>query len=192
VGILQVGAEEKEVTKLTAVTYCQEIVNHPGLIQCDGDSEKLDELVDMLSSGDLEGEKVIVYTRFARMVTIGMKALEDVKIKCVRVTGAESEDERAAAQRAFQDPNSDVKVIWITSAGNDAINLQAAKALVFYDTPFSAGDFLQTLGLEAVLGKRIKGEGEGEDDGDTVIRADREIDDLFEALRKDAQGMIRG
>jgi superfamily II DNA or RNA helicase len=226
-GILQVGAEEKEVTKLTAVTYCQEIVNHPGLIQCDGDSEKLDELVDMLSSGDLEGEKVIVYTRFARMVTIGMKALEDVKIKCVRVTGAESEDERAAAQRAFQDPNSDVKVIWITSAGNDAINLQAAKALVFYDTPFSAGDFLQTLGrmirigsihtrvtaihlvadntvdervmtimekkmglLEAVLGKRIKGE--GEDDGDTVIRADREIDDLFEALRKDAQGMIRG
>lgn len=226
-GILQVGAEEKEVTKLTAVTYCQEIVNHPGLIQCDGDSEKLDELVDMLGSGDLEGEKVIVYTRFARMVTIGMKALEDVKIKCVRVTGAESEDERAAAQRAFQDPNSDVKVIWITSAGNDAINLQAAKALVFYDTPFSAGDFLQTLGrmirigsihtrvtaihlvadntvdervmaimekkmslLEAVLGKRIKGE--GEDEGDTVIRADREIDDLFEALRKDAQGMIRG
>jgi SNF2 family DNA or RNA helicase len=106
-GILQVGTEEKEVTKLTAVTYCQEIVNHPGLIQCDGDSEKLDELVDMLSSGDLEGEKVIVYTRFARMVTIGIKALEDVKIKCVRVTGAESEDERAAAQRAFQDPNSD-------------------------------------------------------------------------------------
>lgn len=225
-GILQVGGEEKEVTKLTAVTYCQEIVNHPGLIQCDGDSEKLDALVDMVTEGDLEGEKVIVFTRFERMVTIGVKALEAAGVKCVRVTGRETEDQRADAQRSFQDPNSDVKVIWITTAGNDAINLQAAKALVFYDTPFSAGDFLQTLGrmirigsvhdrvlavhlvaedtvdervmtvmekkmglVEAVLGKRIKGD---DGDGDDVIKADREIDDLFEALRKDAQGLIRG
>lgn len=226
-GLLRVGEEEKEVTKLTAVTYCQEIVNHPALIQCDGDSEKLDALVEMVTDGDLDGEKVIVFTRFERMVTIGVKALEAAGVRCVRVTGAETEDQRADAQRAFQDPNSDVKVIWITTAGNDAINLQAAKALVFYDTPFSAGDFLQTLGrmirigsihdrvlavhlvaentvdervmtvmekkmglVEAVLGKRIKGDG---DDGvDEVIRADREIDDLFEALRRDAQGLVRG
>lgn len=227
-GLLQVGEEEKEVTKLTAVTYCQEIVNHPELIQCEGDSEKLDALVEMLTDGDLEGEKVIVFTRFERMVTIGVRALEAAKVKCVRVTGAETEDERAAAQRAFQDPNSDAKVIWITTAGNDAINLQTARALVFYDTPFSAGDFLQTLGrmirigsahdrvlavhlvaektvdervmtimekkmtlLEAVLGKRIKGDDDA-DEGDTVIRADREIDDLFDALRQDALGLIRG
>lgn len=224
-GILQVGAEEKEVTKLTAVTYCQEIVNHPALIQCEGESEKLDALVDLVTEGDLDGEKVIVFTRFERMVTLGIKALEAAKVKCVRVTGAETEDQRAESQRLFQDPNSDVKVIWITTAGNDAINLQAAKALVFYDTPFSAGDFLQTLGrmirigsvhdrvlavhlvaedtvdervmtimekkmglLEAVLGKRIKGEGDGADD---VIKAERDIDDLFEALRKDARGLIR-
>jgi len=226
-GLLQVGAEEKEVTKLTAVTYCQEIVNHPALIQCDGDSEKLDTLVEMVTEGDLDGEKVIVFTRFERMVTLGIKALEAAGVKCVRVTGAETEDQRADAQRAFQDTNSDVKVIWITTAGNDAINLQAAKALVFYDTPFSAGDFLQTLGrmirigsvhdrvlavhlvaentvdervmavmekkmglVEAVLGKRIKGD--DDDGGDEVIKADREIDDLFEALRRDAQGLIRG
>ncbi len=231
-GLLVVGTEEKEVTKLTAVTYCQEIVNHPALIQCDGDSEKLDALVEMVSEGDLEGEKVIVFTRFARMVTIGVKALEAAGVKCVRVTGAESEDERAAAQKAFQDPASDTKVIWITTAGNDAINLQAAKALVFYDTPFSAGDFLQTLGrmirigsqhdrvlaihlvtentidervmtvmekkmglVEAVLGKRIKGEDETDADADAehgVIKAEKDLDSLFDALRKDAQGLIRG
>jgi hypothetical protein len=44
--------------------------------------------------------------------------------------------------------------------------------------------------VEAVLGKRIKGD--GDDGGDEVIRADREIDDLFEALRRDAQGLVRG
>lgn len=223
-GLLEVGGEEKEVTKLTAVTYCQEIVNHPGLIQCDGDSEKLDTLVDMVTEGDLDGEKVIVYTRFERMVTLGIAALEKAGVKCVRVTGAETEDQRAEAQRKFQDPKSDTKVIWITAAGNDAINLQAAKALVFYDTPFSAGDYIQTLGrmirigsvhdrvmaihlvasstidervmaimdrkmglVEAVLGKRIKGEGD-----DDLIQSTNEIDAIFDALREDAKGLIRG
>jgi SNF2 family DNA or RNA helicase len=224
-GLLEVGGEEKEVTKLTAVTYCQEIVNHPELIQCDGDSEKLDELVEILSEGDLEKDKVIVFTRFEKMVTIGVKALEKKGIKCVRITGKEDEDERKAAQDVFQNPDSDVRVVWITTAGSDAINLQAAKAIVFYDTPFSAGDYLQTLGrmirigsihdrvfalhlvcedtidervmdimdkkmalLEAVLGKRIKGE---EDDEDDVIEAEKgNLDALFEALRNDARGIL--
>lgn len=223
-GLLEIDGEEKEVTKLTAVTYCQEIVNHPELIQCEGDSEKLDELVEMLTEGDLEGEKVIVFTRFEKMVGIGIKALEKAGIKCVRITGKEAkEDQRKAAQDAFQDVNSDVRVVWITTAGSDAINLQAAKAIVFYDTPFSAGDYLQALGrmirigsihdrvfaihlvcedtidervmdimdrkmalLEAVLGKRIK----GEDDGDELLEVEGEIDALFDALRDDARGLL--
>lgn len=153
-GILEVGTgEQKEVTKLTAVTYCQEIANHPGLIQCEGESEKLDELLDILTEGDLEGEKVIIYTRFEKMVTIGVAALEKVGIKCVRITGKESkEEQRKAAQDIFQDTKSDVRVVWITNAGSDAINLQAAKAIIFYDTPFSAGDFLQSLGRMIRIG----------------------------------------
>ena len=101
---------------------------------------------------------------------------------------------------------------------------------MFYDTPFSAGDFLQTLGrmirigsqhdrvlaihlvtentidervmtvmekkmglVEAVLGKRIKGEDETDTDADQgVIKAEKDLDSLFDALRKDAQGLIRG
>jgi len=151
-GILDVGGEEKEVTKLTAVTYCQEIVNHPELVKAEGNSEKLDELIDMLTEGDLDDGKVIVYTRFSKMVDIGMREMAKAKIPCVRITGAENEDERKASQDAFQDPKNPVRVIWITNAGNDAINLQAASALVFYDTPFSAGDFLQTLGRMIRIG----------------------------------------
>ena len=37
-------------------------------------------------------------------------------------------------------------------AGGDAINLQAAKAVVFYDTPWSAGDYLQILGRMIRIG----------------------------------------
>lgn len=151
-GLLDVGGEEKEVTKLTAVTYCQEIVNHPMLVQCEGGSEKLDELIDLLTEGDLEKDKVIVFTRFEKMVTIGVAALEKKGIKCVRITGKEDEDERKLSQDTFQNPDGDVRVVWITTAGSEAINLQAAKAIVFYDTPFSAGDYLQTLGRMIRIG----------------------------------------
>lgn len=225
-GLLQVGtaaasteSEEKEVTKLTAVTYCQQIVNHLSLINCDGDSPKLEALVDFVSDGDFEAEKLIIFTRFRKMVDLIMPALKKAGVEAVRITGAENEKERKASQDAFQDPNSKVRVVCITTAAAEAINLQAAKAIVFYDTPWSAGDYLQILGrmirigsthdrcyavhlvargtiddrinqvlskkmglVEAVLGKRIKGE-----NSEVDVDAMNDLSDLFSALVDDAR-----
>jgi SNF2 family DNA or RNA helicase len=146
------GPEEKEVTKLTAISYCQQIVNHPDLIQCAGSSDKLDALLEILTTGDLAGEKVIIFSRFKKMVNLLMPALRKAKLNPVRVTGDESGDQRQAAQDKFQDPDSDTRVICITMAGGDAINLQAAKAIVFYDTPWSAGDYIQIIGRMIRIG----------------------------------------
>jgi len=227
-GLLVVGSkqgktEEKEVTKLTAVTYCQQIVNHPDLIGVDGESEKLDALLDLVGpGGELEGEKVIVFTRFRKMVDILVPALKKLGIKSSRITGAEDEKGRKASQDAFQNAKSDTLVCCITTAAAEAINLQTAKALVFYDTPWSAGDYLQILGrmirigsthdrcyaihlvtektidervvkvlskkmglVEAVLGKRIKGEG----DAGVMVDAVNDLSDLFEGLLQDARGI---
>jgi intein/homing endonuclease len=157
-GLLVVGekqgqTEEKEVTKLTAVTYCQQIVNHPDLIGVEGDSEKLDALLDLVGAGgELEGEKVIVFTRFRKMVDILVPELKKIGIKASRITGAEDEKERKASQDAFQNSKSDTLVCCITTAAAEAINLQSAKALVFYDTPWSAGDYLQILGRMIRIG----------------------------------------
>lgn len=153
-GLLELGTgEEKEVTKLTAIIYCQEIANHPCLIECDGSSEKFDTLCDMLTDGgDLHGEKVIVYTRFRALVDECMPILEGKGVKCVRVTGSENEDQRKESQDTFQDLKSGTNVIWLTAAGGEAINLQAAKAIIFFDTPWSAGDYLQILGRMIRIG----------------------------------------
>ena len=212
--------EEKEVTKLTAIAYCQQIVNHPELIGAAGGSTKLDTLVDLVANGDLTGEKVIIFSRFRVMVDIIMRELEKAKIKAVRITGSENEDQRKVNQDLFQDPDSDTQCICITTAATEAVNLQTAKAIVFYDTPWSGGDYLQALGrmirlgsqhdsvyafhlvapdtiddrvqevlkrkmklIESIIGKRIKGE-----DDDTMVSANNDISDLFEALRADARG----
>ena len=55
-------------------------------------------------------------------------------------------------REAFQDYNNETRVIFITMAGGDAINLQSAKALVFYDSPWSAGDYLQIIGRMIRIG----------------------------------------
>lgn len=157
-GLLLVGektgqTEEKEVTKLTAVAYCQQIVNHPELIGVEGESEKLDALLDLVSDGgELDGEKVIVFSRFRKMVDLMVPALKKRGVRAVRITGAEGDMERKASQDAFQDPKSDAAVCCITTAAAEAINLQAAKALIFYDTPWSAGDYLQILGRMIRIG----------------------------------------
>jgi SNF2 family DNA or RNA helicase len=153
-GLLEIDTtgEEKETTKLTALIYCQQIVDHPGLIDCEGDSEKMERLFEMLTEGDLADDKIIVYTRFRKMVDRLQEEANKLKIKSVRITGSEDEAERKKAIKEFQDPNSDVKVCWITSAAAEGVNLQAAKAMVFYDSPWSAGDYIQLLGRMIRIG----------------------------------------
>lgn len=146
--------EEVETTKLTSLIYCQQIVDHPELVECEGDSDKMKELFDLLLEGDLADEKVIVFSRFRKMVDKLEKIAKKKKLKTVRVTGDEDEDERKEAMRTFQDPNSDVRVIWITEAAKEGINLQAAKALIFYDSPWSAGDYIQILGRMIRIGSQ--------------------------------------
>lgn len=225
-GLLEVGSGEEKVTdKLTALIYCQQIVNDLELIGIESPSPKIDALMELLTEGDFEDEKVIVFSRFRKMIDILMQVLATKKIPAVRVTGSENESERAAAMKAFQDPDNPTRVCCITAAGTEAINLQAAKALVCFDTPWSAGDFLQLLGrmirigsvhdrchvvhlvarghkktidhrvmevlnkkmklVEAVLGKRLK----GETDTDAPIDARNEISDLFDMALRDAQNI---
>ena len=224
-GLLEKGdGEVKEVTKLTAIVYCQQIVNDLELVGIEAESPKLDLLVELLTEGDLAEEQVIVFSRFRKMIDIIVPTLQAKKVKVVRVTGTENESQRKEAMEAFQNPDNDTRVICLTSAGTEAINLQAAKAVVCYDTPWSAGEFIQLVGrmirigsihdrcyaihlvakgtgktmdqrvlevldskmtlVEAVLGKRIK----GEQDSNDIIEARNDISDLFDALRSDAEG----
>jgi len=153
--VVKEGAEEeKETTKLTALIYCQQIVNDLGLIGYEGeDSPKLDALAELLDE-DLEGEKVIVFTRFRKMVDIAAPYLKGKGIECVRITGDEDAAQRRDAAKRFQDPKDKTRVCFITTAGAEAVNLQAAKAIIFYDSPWSAGDYLQVLGRMIRIGSQ--------------------------------------
>src|SRR5690606_2141992 len=124
-GVLELGdgsiKDYEENKALVALNYCQQVVNSLSMLKFDPGAEvegeldfatlgrrmlkvgalgaKEEALVDLLSDGgELEGEKVIVYTRFASLVPRLQKMLELRRIKSVAITGAQNEKKRAAAQ----------------------------------------------------------------------------------------------
>ena len=172
-GVLQLGDGEvkdySEAKAMASLIYCQEIVNSLSLLKfsagddvseyvLDDDPHKVAEmsakeeaLVELLTT-ELEDEKVIVYSRFEKFVTRLCEVLKKEGIKTARITGKENEKARLAAQSVFQDAKSDTKVIFITDAGSEAINLQAASAMVFMDAPWSYGNYVQLLGRPVRIG----------------------------------------
>lgn len=176
-GVLSLGDGEirdyEEYKKLVALSYCQRTVDslallkfqqgdvvdvdmfHQEQVEYTGISAKEQALLDLLSE-EFEDEKVIVYTRSASHVPRLQELCEGIKIKSVAVTGkivdTQKNPARTKAQEAFQDLKSDVRVIFITDAGSEAINLQAASAMIFYNSPWSWGNYVQLLGRPIRIG----------------------------------------
>lgn len=142
--------EGKKRGKLAALTYCQMVSNGPGLLNEPGGSSKEEEFIRLMKD-ELLNEKVIVFSRFK-------KGLPFLEIRCerngfnyVKITGDEDDQQRKSARLRFQnDPNC--KIIFITMAGSSSLNLQAASVVLFYDTPWSYGDLVQTLGRAQRIG----------------------------------------
>jgi SNF2 family DNA or RNA helicase len=155
-GMLRVGegatAIAKKVSKLTEVIFCQQIVDHPLLIDRKGSSAKLDTLIDLLCEGELKDEKVVIYTRFREMLPIFDEVFSGV-FKYTFIHGGMDETARNVAKNEFQ-TNPEVKKIFITDAASQAVNLQSASAIIYFDIPFSGGNYLQILGRTDRIGSK--------------------------------------
>lgn len=172
-GVFELGdgqvKDYEEHKAFVSLIYCQQVVNSLATLKFEAGTEieagmfrdeylKVDKLgakeqalLDLIVD-ELDGEKVIVYTRFESVVGRLQHILAEAKIKSVRITGKENDKTRRANQEKFQNLESDTKVIFITDAGSEAINLQAASAMIFYDAPWSWGNYVQLLGRPIRIG----------------------------------------
>lgn len=176
-GLLELGdgeVREYEDTKaLTSLIYCQQIVNSLALLKFDENStihewddleghkvgalsSKEQALVDLLTE-ELDEEKVIVYTRFESHIGRLQEILKRNKIQSVRITGKDNDAKRNKAKEEFQNLKSKTRVIFITAAGSEAINLQAAAGMIFFDMPWSWGEYVQIIGRMIRIGSPHKG-----------------------------------
>jgi SNF2 family DNA or RNA helicase len=152
------GDSDDEPTVLKALTLCQQAADAPGLIldtegnPFEGPSSKIETLLDLLD-GEAAGQKVIVFSKFEKMISIVDRELVKSKIKYTRITGKENSPKlRQCNREQFQDPRSGVNVILITTAGAESLNLQTAEHFVFLDLPWSWGKYVQLLGRMVRIG----------------------------------------
>ncbi len=144
---------------LSSMVMCQQATDSPELITDDttgkpfiGPSSKIDALVDLLQS-DAVDEKVIVFSRFEKMISLVEARLKKEGINCTRITGKENNPRvREANKTKFQDMNSGVNVILITTAGSESLNLHSAEHFALLDLPWSWGDYLQLIGRALRIG----------------------------------------
>jgi SNF2 family DNA or RNA helicase len=137
--------------KLAALTYCQMISNGPSLVGEPGESSKEEEFRRLISD-EFTQEKIIVFTRFKRGIPNLEVICERCNIQYTKITGdITSVAERDRARHRFmEDPTC--RIIFITTAGSASLNLQAAGVIIFYDTPWSYGDLVQTIGRAQRIG----------------------------------------
>ncbi len=173
------SGQEIETSKLSAIIYCQEIADSPHLVGIEGDSGKETEFFRLLQE-ELEGEKIIVYSRFKKMILRLTELCKEKKIDTMKITGDENEDQRALSRLMFVEDKEAIKkfllerkdknishlkhliqylkagvtpkVFFINDAGGMSLNLQAASTLIFFDQPYSFGDYRQILGRMVRMG----------------------------------------
>lgn len=151
-GLLKLDTgEEKKIERLTALIYCQQISNSPHTVGIAADSSKEEELFRLLEE-DLVDEKVIIFTNFKKLIDRHEELFKDRGIKMTRITGDEKAEQREINKNLFQDKESGTNVIWINRAGSESINLQIASTFIFYDNPWSYGDYLQLVGRAQRIG----------------------------------------
>lgn len=143
----------KQIDKLTALIYCQQIANSPKTIDINVKSNKEEELIRIIKQ-ELDKEKVVIYTRFKKMVDSLEKAIEtQLKIPVLKITGDIDNKTREDYKIKFN-TSEDHNIMIINAAAKEGINLQSSGYLIFYDLPFSYGDFLQIIGRIHRIGSK--------------------------------------
>jgi superfamily II DNA/RNA helicase len=104
-------------------------------------NSKLELLLELLEM-ELADEPVVIYTHLESSLSAIHRSLS--KYNPVRITGKESDEERANSRNKFMSGES--KIMLLTDAGGESLNLQIARHLVFYSRPWDPGRYVQIVG----------------------------------------------
>jgi SNF2 family DNA or RNA helicase len=116
-------------------------------------STKLDYLAELFDRlFEEEGRKVILFSEWTTMLNLIEPLLKMRKLPFVRLDGSVPQKQRQAIVHEFQtDP--ECKVILMTNAGSQGLNLQAANTVINVDLPWNPAILEQRIGRAHRMGQ---------------------------------------
>jgi SNF2 family DNA or RNA helicase len=149
-----VDRDERLLVDIAAHTYAQIISDAPPVLGYETRQlpAKARDLARLLTT-ELQDEKTLIYCRYAKVADWLAKALKGTCHVYGKITGSVSGPARDKVRAAFNQGQVPGGLI-LTNAGAEALDLQAARAVVFYDLPWGVDDLTQTIGRARRIGSR--------------------------------------
>lgn len=131
----------------------------------DMSEEKRSLLMDLIKNGrssdsdeSLLEKGVIVYVEYLDIIAQLAKDLKNESIDCYVIQGSTKEKDRGLISEEFKS-NPESKVVLISQAAGESLNLNGTNEIILYDLPRSFGKFNQTVGRIARCFSKFESEG---------------------------------
>ncbi len=127
------GVKRSHFILLQGLTKLRQIANHPKMIdeKYTGDSGKLEDVVQMISSALSEGHKILIFSQFVKHLSILCDYLNRHRIRFAYLDG--STKDRESQVRSFQE-DDDIHIFLISlKAGGLGLNLTKADYVFLLD-----------------------------------------------------------
>ena len=142
------GGQEAEISMLQRLVEEAE--------QCcereeDGKATALVERIFELQSSSEENNKILVFTEFYQTQDYLMRVLSQQGLRCVKVNGTMSLEERQHALVSFRE---DANVMIATDAAGESLNMQFCHIVINYDLPWNPMALEQRIGRVDRIGQK--------------------------------------
>ncbi|MEG2955418.1 MAG: DEAD/DEAH box helicase [Clostridia bacterium] len=120
---------------LSMITRLRQLCCHPSLFidDYDGESEKLNQCLEIIVEGANSGHKILLFSQFTSMFPIIEKNLKEKNINFLTLTGQTKVDERIEMVEEFN-RSKELSVFLISlKAGGTGLNLTGADMVIHYD-----------------------------------------------------------
>lgn len=125
------GVKKSKIHVLAALTRLRQICCHPTLVGSDAASGKTDTLFELVEPLMAEGQKVLVFSQFVRMLRILEAEMVKREIPCHILTG-ETKNRQEIVKEFQEDTNASVFLLSLRAAGT-GLNLTTASYVILYD-----------------------------------------------------------
>jgi len=141
-GLLKQVCDDARLLETSKAEYAEELVQKFDMTKTK--SNKVDEVFEVVSEVVANGEKIVIFSEYKRMLLLLYERLSELS-DCVMIHGGVSPEDRNIARRKFWD-DSNANIFLTTDAGKYGQNLQCASYLISVDVPWNPAVLEQRIG----------------------------------------------